>query len=57
MTNYTLCKRLIENTTYTNQSQKDEMQLKLDVFLLANRLTTEQYNELTALLGAKPIVA
>jgi hypothetical protein len=54
---YTYSKKVIENTTYTTQSQKDEMQLKLDVFLLNNRINQDQYNELTALLASKPIVA
>jgi hypothetical protein len=54
---YTYCKKVIENTTYTTQAQKDEMQMKLDVFLLNNRINQDQYNELTALLAAKPIVA
>lgn len=54
---YTYCKKLIENTTYTTQEQKDEMQMKLDVFLLNNRITQDQYNELTTLLNNKPIVA
>jgi hypothetical protein len=54
---YTYCKRLIENTTYTSQEQKDEMQLKLDVFLLNNRISDVQYNELTQLLAEKPITA
>lgn len=53
---YTYSKNLINNTTYTSQAQKDEMQDKLDVFLLNNRLTQVQYQELTNLLAAKPIV-
>jgi len=52
---YTYCKKVIENTTYTSQAQKDEMQLKLDVFLLNNRINQDQYNELTALSASKPI--
>lgn len=47
---YTYCKRVIENKTY---STKEDMQTKLDVFLLNNRITQEQYNELTALLAAQ----
>lgn len=45
---YTLCKKVIENGTY---GTKEEMQVKLDVFLLNNRITQEQYTELTALLN------
>lgn len=54
---YTYCKKVIENTTYTSQEQKDEMQVKLDVFLLNNRIDETQYNELTTMLVAKPIIA
>lgn len=52
---YTICKQVIERTTYASQEQKDDMQLKLDVFLLNNRLTQEGYNELTQMLEAKEI--
>ena len=53
---YTYCKKVIENTTYKNQAQKDEIQQKLDVFLLNDRIGQAEYNELTALLAAKEIV-
>lgn len=49
MSTYTLCKRVIENGTY---GSKEDMLLKLDVFLLNNRITQEQYNELVNLLNA-----
>ena len=52
---YNLCKRVIMNTEYQTQEQKDDMQLKLDVFLLNNRITQDNYNELTQLLADKPI--
>lgn len=52
---YLYCKKVIENTTYTSQTQKDEMQMKLDVFLLNNRITQENYNELTTMLADKVI--
>lgn len=46
---YKLCKRLIE----TNRA--DKMQEKLDVFLVNDRLTAEEYTELTGLLkGGTP---
>lgn len=54
---YIYAKMVIENITYTSLGQKDEMQLKLDVFLLNNRITDTEYNELTTLLASKPIVA
>lgn len=46
---YIYCKKVIANGTY---GTKEEMQIKLDVFLLNNRITQDQYNELTALLDA-----
>ena len=45
---YKRCRLLIENGTYN----KEEMLDKLDVFLLANRITTEQYNELVQMMAA-----
>lgn len=50
MTTYTLCKRVIENGTY---GTKEEMAFKLDVFLLNNRITQSEYNELIELLNGK----
>lgn len=44
---YNLCKRLIQLGNY----QKDDMLNKLDVFLLNNRITQEQYNELVELMS------
>ena len=35
---YTFCKKVIENDTY---GTKEEMQIKLDVFLLNNRIFQE----------------
>lgn len=43
---YKLCKQLIENSNY----DKDDMLVKLDVFLLNNRISQEEYGELVALL-------
>ena len=45
---YIFCKKVIQNGTY---GTKEEIQLKLDVFLLNNRLTQEEYEELTNLLA------
>ncbi len=45
---YRLCKTMILNKTY---STKEEMQTKLDVFYLGNRINQAQYEELTALLN------
>lgn len=47
---YIYCKKIITNKTY---GIVEEMQIKLDVFLLNNRITQEQYNELTAILSAQ----
>jgi hypothetical protein len=45
---YTLCKKLISKGNY----DKDSMVDKLDVFLLNNRITDAQYNELIELMNA-----
>ena len=52
---YSLCKRIIESTTYTSQAQKDEMKERLDILFANGSLDIEQYNELVGLLEAKPI--
>lgn len=54
---YNLCKRIIENTTYTSQEQKDEMQERLDILFANGSLEIDNYNELTTMLASKPIVA
>lgn len=46
---YIYCKKVIANGTY---GTKEEMQIKLDVFLLNNRISQTQYDELTTLLIA-----
>ncbi len=43
-----ICKSIIER----GNCDAEEMRDKLDVFLLANRITQEQYKELTALITA-----
>ena len=47
---YTFCKKVIENGMY---GTKEDMLIKLDVFLLNDRITQEEYNELVDLLGQK----
>ena len=47
---YTLCKSKIEKGSYTS---KEEMQNMLDVFFAGERITAEQYKELTELLASK----
>ena len=43
---YTRLKKLITNGAY----EKEDTLNKLDVFLMANRITEEQYQELVALM-------
>lgn len=45
---YTYCKKVIKNGNY---GTKEDMMIKLDVFLLNNRITQDQYNELISLLN------
>ena len=45
---YRLCKRVIESGNY----YKEEMMQKLDVFLLNNRISQTEYEELVALMEA-----
>ncbi|MDD3140115.1 MAG: hypothetical protein PHX08_14205 [Lachnospiraceae bacterium] len=44
---FNLMKTMITRGTYDNA----DMLKKMDVFLLNNRITEEQYSELTALMG------
>lgn len=46
---YRACKTLIDRNTY---GSKEDMQTKLDIFLLNNRLTQTEYDELTTQLNA-----
>jgi hypothetical protein len=46
---YIFCKKVIANKTY---GTKEEMMMKLDVFLLNNRIDQAQYNELAEMLNA-----
>ena len=43
---YKMCKTLIERKRY----EKEDMLEKLDVFLLANRISKEEYEELVGML-------
>lgn len=47
---YTFCKKVIMNGNY---GTKEDMMIKLDVFLLNNRITQDQYNELVEMLPAQ----
>ena len=48
---YQLLKRMITTGNY----EKDDMQNKLDVFFAVNRITEEQYLELTELINPKQV--
>lgn len=48
---YERCKKLIQNGSY----EQEDMLKKLDVFLLADRITTEQYNELVSMMEKRII--
>lgn len=47
---YKLCLTVINKNTY---GTKEEMKNKLDVFLLNNRITQSEYNELIRILEGK----
>jgi len=49
---YITCKKVITNQKAAGTLAVEAMTEKLDVFLLANRITAEQYNELVALMAA-----
>ena len=46
---YVLLKRMITTGNY----EKEDMQNKLDIFFAVNRITEEQYLELTELINSK----
>jgi hypothetical protein len=47
---YTLCKAKIEKKQY---SSKEQMQEMLDVFYAGERITTDEYQELSTLLASQ----
>ena len=51
MTTYKMCKTLIEKGRY----EKSDMMMKLDVFLLGDRITKEQYDELASMMNEEVI--
>ena len=48
---YALLKRMITTGNY----EKEDMQNKLDIFFAVNRITEEQYLELTELINSKQV--
>ncbi|MBR6695961.1 MAG: hypothetical protein IKL70_06065 [Oscillospiraceae bacterium] len=49
---YKLCKKVIEKGKQKGTLNIEEMTEKLDVFLLNDRISDEEYNELMALMTA-----
>ena len=47
---YRACKSQIERKSYNS---KEEMQQKLDIFLVGDRISQDEYTELTILLNAQ----
>ena len=48
---YKLMKRLIENGLKSGTLDREATLMKLDVFLMADRITAEEYQELVELMG------
>lgn len=46
---YTRLKKIVQQGTFN----KNDLMNKIDIFLLANRITEDQYKELVNLLNAK----
>lgn len=51
MTTYEMCLFLINKGKY----EKEDMTRKLDIFLLGNRITEEQYTELVGIMNRKEV--
>ena len=47
---YIYCKKVIQNGAY---GTREDILIKLDVFLLNNRITQDEYNELIGMLPAQ----
>lgn len=50
---YRLMKRLIESGLKKGNLDREATMLKLDVFLMADRITAEEYQELVDLMGTE----
>ena len=48
---YTTCKKVIENQMKKGTLDVESMTAKLDVFLLADRISEEEYNELLRMMN------
>lgn len=51
MNTYEMCKTLIEKGRY----EKEDMTQKLDIFLLGDRVTKEEYQELIAMMNPQVV--
>ena len=49
---YKVCKRLIEIKNF-DEGEKEDLQNKIDIFLLNDRISDKEYEELVGLLNAK----
>ena len=54
---YTMTKNTINRQKKAGKLDKEQWQAKLDVFLMFDRITTEQYAELKELIGDTPAAA
>ncbi len=50
-TTYKLMKRVIDSGLKRGNLDKEDVMLKLDVFLIGNRISIEEYQELAELMG------
>lgn len=50
---YNTCKKVIETQMRRGTLDTDAMKAKLDVFLLADRITAAEYDALIALMGSE----
>lgn len=54
---YSMTKRTINRQKKAGRLNKEQWQKKLDVFLMFDRITPEQYTELKELIGDTPAAA
>ena len=54
---YSMTKRTIIRQKKAGRLDREQWQVKLDVFLMFDRITTEQYTELKELMGDTPVAA
>lgn len=54
---YSMTKRTIIRQKKAGKLDKEQWQAKLDVFLMFDRITTEQYTELKEMIGDTPAAA